>query len=134
MSDVAARAPIFPFVLIDAALVIAFAAIGRASHGETLGVLDILGTAAPFLAALLLSWVIVRLTERDHAAVWPAGVIIWVVTVSSGLALRILFGDTAAVPFIIVTAITLAVFLLVPRLVWQLIRRQRRTPAANTEA
>jgi hypothetical protein len=65
--------------------------------------------------------------------VWPAGVLIWAVTVSSGLALRILFGDTAAVAFIIVATLTLAVFLLVPRLVWQLIRRFRaRTPAANT--
>lgn len=138
MSDSAVRAPIYPFVLIDAVLVIAFAAIGRASHSEALGVLDVLGTAWPFLAALLLAWVIVRLTDRDHSAVWPAGVIIWVVTVSSGLALRILFGDTAALPFVIVATITLAVFLLVPRLVWQLIRRRRPAksgaePAANTE-
>jgi hypothetical protein len=47
--------------------------------------------------------------------------------------LGILFGDTAAPAFIIVATITLAVFLLVPRLVWQLIRRRHRTPAANTE-
>lgn len=133
MSDAPARPPIYPFVLIDAVLVLAFAAIGRASHSEALGVLDILGTAWPFLAALLLSWVIVRLTDRDHSRVWPAGVLIWAVTVSSGLALRILFGDTAAPAFIIVATITLAVFLLVPRLVWQLIRRRHRTPAANTE-
>ena len=107
--------PWTPFV-IDAVLVVVFAVLGRGSHAESLDPLGVLGTAAPFLGALLLAWAIVRLTGMRPAAPWPSGAVVWLVTVSSGLALRILFGATAAVPFILVTAGTLAVFLILPRL------------------
>lgn len=104
-----------PFVL-DAVLVIVFAATGRSSHAESLGVLDVLGTAGPFLGALLISWLIVTFTKLQPSAPWPTGVLIFAVTLTSGLALRILFGATAALPFILVAAGVLAVFFLLPRL------------------
>lgn len=109
------RSPLFQF-LLDVVLVLVFAASGRASHESGLGVLDVLGTAAPFLAALLIGWLIVKLTGRRGSAAWPAGVLLYAVTLTSGLALRILFGATAALPFVLVTAGVLAVFLLLPRL------------------
>lgn len=104
-----------PFVT-DFILVIVFAALGRAAHEGGLGPLEILGTAAPFLGALVLAWVIVLVTRLQPSKFWPAGVIVWVVTVTSGLALRILFGDTAALAFVLVATGVLAVFLLLPRL------------------
>lgn len=110
------RTPWIAFV-VDAVLVIVFAVLGRSAHAESLDVLGIAGTAAPFLGALLLGWAIVRLTRMAPAAPWPSGVVIWLVTVSSGLALRILFGATAALPFIGVTAGVLLLFLLLPRFV-----------------
>lgn len=110
------RSAWLPFA-IDAVLVVVFTMLGRASHEEALDVAGIAGTAAPFLAALLLAWAIVRLARMEPAAPWPSGVLVWVVTVTSGLALRILFGGTAAVPFVLVTAGVLLVFLVLPRLV-----------------
>lgn len=105
-----------PFV-VDVVLVVVFAITGRASHSESLGVLGILATAAPFLGALLLAWLIVKFTKLLPSAPWPTGVLILVVTVTSGLALRILFGSTAAVPFILVTVGVLALFIILPRLI-----------------
>ena len=109
------RTPWIAFV-VDAALVVVFAVLGRASHAESLDPLGVAGTAAPFLGALLLSWAIVRLTRMTPTAPWPSGVVVWLVTVSSGLALRILFGATAALPFVLVTAGALLVLLVGPRL------------------
>ena len=105
-----------PFV-VDAVLVVVFAALGRQSHAEALSPGEILGTALPFLGALVLGWVIVLVAQLVPSRMWPAGVIVWIVTVSSGLALRVLSGDTAQVPFIIVTTLVLAAFLLLPRLI-----------------
>lgn len=110
------RTPWIAFV-VDAVLVIVFAVLGRAAHAESLYPLGVAGTAAPFLGALLLGWAIVRLTRMAPAAPWPSGAVIWLVTVSSGLALRILLGATAALPFIGVTAGVLLVLLLLPRIV-----------------
>lgn len=103
--------------VIDAVLAVAFTIIGRASHAEAVDLIGIVVTAWPFLFALCLGWAVVLLTGQRASAPWPAGVVIWVVTVTSGLAVRMLSGSTAAVPFMIVTAVTLLVFLLVPRLV-----------------
>lgn len=104
-----------PFV-VDVVLVLVFAVTGRSSHAQTLGFLEVLITAGPFLGALLISWLIVKFTKLQPSAAWPAGVLIFAVTLTSGLALRILFGSTAALPFILVTAGVLAVFLILPRL------------------
>ncbi|KAB1641651.1 DUF3054 domain-containing protein [Gulosibacter chungangensis] len=104
-----------PFV-VDVVLVIVFAIAGRSSHAQTLGVIEVFVTAGPFLGALLIAWLIVKLTKMQPSAPWPTGILIFAVTVTSGLALRILFGATAALPFILVTAGVLAVFLILPRL------------------
>ncbi len=55
---------------------------------------------------------------------------IYAVTLTSGLALRILFGATAALPFILVTAGVLAVFLILPRL---LLHSKRALGAATAQ-
>ncbi|GER22120.1 hypothetical protein NCCP1664_06170 [Zafaria cholistanensis] len=105
------RSPWIPLFLLDALLVVLFAALGRQSHEHGLTPLGILQTAAPFLAALaLFTW-----ATRPRATIsrtWPAGVIVWAGTVVLGLALRVGTGATAAVPFVVVTAVTLGVFLL----------------------
>lgn len=115
-------------MVVDEVLVLVFAALGRQSHGEGLTIVEILGTAWPFLAALVLGWVIVLATKLVPSWMWPAGVVIWVVTVSSGLAIRVLSGETAQVPFILVATGVLAAFLLLPRL----LLHDRRVVADST--
>lgn len=109
---------------IDALLVVGFAALGRRSHESSLDLAGILGTAAPFLLALLVAALITR-HWRTWAQLWPAGVLTWVITVAGGLLLRVtLFDQTAALAFQLVAAGTLLLLLLGRRLVTVLFRRR----------
>lgn len=107
----------FPLVL-DVVLLVVFAAIGRASHDEPVTPAGVFVTAWPFVIALLCGWALVTLLRARIAFVWPAGLVVWFVTVAGGMLLRIATGDTAAFAFVVVASVTLAVFLLVPRAVF----------------
>ncbi|WP_206446384.1 DUF3054 domain-containing protein [Agrococcus sp. KRD186] len=117
----------------DAVLVVAFAAIGRATHDE--GVLGPLGlglatTAWPFLAALGLGWLLC-LGWRAPLAPLRAGVPIWLVTVVGGMLLRALSGQGTAVPFIVVATLTLLALLVGWRAIAVFVRRGGRNRAAT---
>ncbi|GAA3690084.1 hypothetical protein GCM10023081_29450 [Arthrobacter ginkgonis] len=118
------RNPWIPLFILDALLVLLFAALGRQSHEHGLTPLGILQTAAPFLAALTAATLATR-PRATISRIWPAGVVVWAGTVALGLALRVATGATAAVPFIIVTAVTLAVFLLGRRAATGLLLRRK---------
>ncbi|MGC5075465.1 DUF3054 domain-containing protein [Agrococcus sp. DT81.2] len=112
---------------IDALLVVAFAAIGRASHesgvlGE--GGLGLLTTAWPFLVALAAGW-LVSMAWRAPSAPLRTGVPVWAVTVTGGMLLRALSGQGTAVPFIVVATLTLLALLVGWRLVAAAVRRSR---------
>lgn len=108
---------------LDAALVVIFAAIGRASHSEDV-LLGLWTTAWPFLAALVLAWPI-TLAWRAPSAPARTGIPVWAITVAGGMALRALVGQGVQVAFVIVAATTLLILLVGWRLVWALIRRSR---------
>lgn len=115
---------------IDVVLVLVFAWSGRGSHQESLTILGVLQTAAPFLLALTALTLLSRPGE-NHSRIWPTGILVWLGTVALGLALRVLFGATAAVPFIIVATIVLGIFLVGRRAVTTLVARRRvRRPAS----
>lgn len=122
----------FPAVLVDVVLVLIFAVIGRASHGENPA--GFLLTAWPFLVALLIGHLLAALLpgrpRRPWSVLW--GAVVWVVTVVGGMLLRVLSGDTAEMPFMIVATLVLGVFLLGWRAVTALIRR-RGTAASSTQ-
>ncbi|MBM6621430.1 DUF3054 domain-containing protein [Micrococcaceae bacterium RIT802] len=113
-----------PPLVIDAVLVVLFAALGRRSHAEGLDAAGIFGTAAPFLIALVV-FSCVTVVWREPNRLWPHGVVLWIGTVALGLILRVVFGATAAVPFIIVATIVLGVLLLGRRLVGMMIGRRK---------
>jgi len=94
----------------DAAGILAFAAVGRASHVGTDGVGDALGVAAPFLAAAALTWVVTR-TFRDPLPVRTAGVRVWLGTWAAGMVIRGLTGGGLAPSFLVVAAAALGVLL-----------------------
>lgn len=116
-----------PAVLVDAVLVLIFAAIGRASHGES--PLEFYLTAWPFLIALVVGYAVAALVPMRPRRPWSLGwgVVVWVITVAGGVLLRIASGTTAETPFIIVASIVLAAFLLGWRLIALLVRRYRGT-------
>ena len=98
-------------LVVDAALVIVFAVVGRTSHAEGLDVAGVWGTAWPFLAGLGVGWLAAR-AWRHPFAPWPTGVVVWAATLVVGMLLRVVSGQGAAVAFVVVAAITLAVLLI----------------------
>ena len=102
--------------LIDVLAVLIFVAIGRRSHEEANSIAGLLQTAAPFLIAVALSWIVVAVTKPSGSFV-PA-LATWAITVSVGMLLRNLaFGEGTATSFIIVTTITLFALIVGARLV-----------------
>lgn len=111
-------------LLADAVLVVAFAAIGRASHDEVLTPLGVLGTAWPFLAGLGAGWLATLAWRRPVAPV-RTGLGVWAVTVVAGMLLRALSGQGTATAFIVVATLTLLVFLVGWRVIATAIARFR---------
>ena len=101
--------------IVDVVAVVVFVALGRRNHDEGTALSGVLGVAAPFLIALVASWVGLRtwnepFTRRSWVATWA-------ITVIVGLLLRrVVFDRGIATPFIIVAAITIGVLLGVGRL------------------
>lgn len=108
---------------IDVVLVTVFAAIGRASHTEAMFA-GLATTAGPFLAALVIGW-LVSLAWRAPRAVVRTGIPVWVVTVVGGMLLRALSGQGVQVAFVIVATIVLLVLLVGWRAIAALIARRR---------
>lgn len=113
-----------PWFALDIVLVIVFAASGRASHEEAASVLGTLVVAWPFLLSLL---VITMLTKPWNTIneVWPWGVVVWLVTVLGGMALRVITGGGFAPAFLFVTLGILGLFLIGRRAVAGLLIRNR---------
>ncbi|MFD2674434.1 DUF3054 domain-containing protein [Gulosibacter bifidus] len=113
------------WLLIDLVLVGVFALLGRSAHNSALDFGGWFGTASPFLVALAVGWALALALGIDPTRVRLPELVVYVVTVALGLGIRVLTGETAALPFVLVTAGVLAVFLLLPRLVMQLVTRRR---------
>jgi hypothetical protein len=98
-------------VIIDVCCVVAFVAIGRASHhhGESAG--GLASTAWPFLAGLAVGLLVTR-AWRHPAAIVPAGLGAWLGTVAVGMLLRVVAGQGTALAFIAVALCFLGLFLL----------------------
>lgn len=108
---------------VDVVAVIVFAVIGRATHGEGIGPVGVAGTAWPFLAGLVVGWVLSRLWQRPLAL--PAGMVIWAATVGGGMLLRAYSGQGTAPAFLVVAAIVLGVLLIGWRAVAAAVIRRR---------
>lgn len=123
-----------PAVVVDVVLVLIFAAIGRASHDENPA--GFLLTAWPFLIALLMGHALAALLpgrpRRPWSLLW--GAVVWIVTVAGGMLIRVLSGDTAEVPFIIVATLVLGVFLVGWRAIAALVRRRRSSAESIDES
>lgn len=107
------RRPAVLALLVDVVLVVVFAAIGRATHdGGVLGPggSGLATTAWPFLAGLLLGWLVSRGWQRPGAPL-RTGLPVWAVTLVAGMLLRALSGQGVAIAFVVVAGLTLLLFL-----------------------
>jgi len=110
--------------LIDLVLIVAFAAIGMSSHEESVNAATLVSVAWPFVAGGAVGW-LVSLAWRNPAAPLRTGVPVWILAAGGGMALRVLTGGGFAVPFLIVTLVVLAVFLIGWRAIAALVSRIR---------
>lgn len=97
--------------LLDVVGVVVFVAIGRASHDESGTLGGIVSTAWPFLVGLAIGWALARAWRRPWA-LFPAGLVVWAMTVAGGMTLRAATGQGTALAFVIVAASFLALVLL----------------------
>jgi len=104
--------PLWTAAALDILLVLAFAAVGRASHDETSPVIGVLSTAWPFLVGAAVGWALVRARSRR----WPTrvgpGIPVVVCAVLVGMLLRVVTGSGTAFSFVVVASVVLAVLLL----------------------
>ena len=100
---------------LDIFSVLLFVAVGRRNHNEVVGISGVVEVALPFLIALVFSWVLARAWRSPQAL--STGVVIWLITVVLGLALRnLLFDQGTATPFIIVATLVLGALIAARRL------------------
>ncbi|HKP08408.1 MAG TPA: DUF3054 domain-containing protein [Microbacterium sp.] len=118
------RSTVLVALAVDVVLVIAFAAVGRASHDSDVWT-GLWQTAWPFLAALGIGWLVTR-AWRAPAAPVRTGLGVWAITVGGGMLLRWVSGQGTALPFIIVASLTLLVALVGWRVIVAIVRRVRR--------
>ena len=122
----ASRCIVAWMLVIDTILIILFAIAGIASHDGNLDLLSIGRVAIPFLLPYLALTALIKPNRLIHD-IFPVGVALWLATVVLGPILRaLLFGDTSALPFILVTAGVLAVLLLGRRSISTLVTRRRQ--------
>jgi hypothetical protein len=84
----------------------------------------LLGTWWPFLAGLVVGWVVMRAWRTPLDILWT-GVGVWLVTVLAGMLLRVVSGQGVQTSFVVVTVLVVGVFLLGWRAVALLIRLRR---------
>jgi Protein of unknown function (DUF3054) len=117
--------------LADVVCTIVFVALGRNAHSEGSAVGGTLKTAAPFLIAVAISWVVVLATDQrtGSARHLPPvavafGVPVWIGTVAVGMLLRhTAFDKGTAFSFVVVAVVVLGVFLLGWRGAWSRLHR-----------
>ena len=91
---------------VDTAIVVAFVAIGRRNHDRDEAVSGLIQTAAPFVIALGLAWLVWRIWQRPTALI--SGVAVWATTLGLGMVLRrFVFDDGTATSFVIVASVFL---------------------------
>jgi len=114
---------------LDAAVVVLFVAIGKREHEQDSAISALFNTAAPFLIALAIAWLALRVWKSP--ADWRIGVGVWAVVLVVGMLLRnVVFGNGTATAFVVVAAGFLGFFLVGWRLVVMLVDgRSAKGPA-----
>lgn len=116
---------------LDTFVVVLFVAIGRREHEQDSAIAGLIETAAPFLIALALAWLVLRVWKRPTE--WRTGVGVWAIVVVAGMLLRnLVFDDGTATAFVIVATLFLALFIVGWRLAFAAMDRRNTASASET--
>lgn len=88
-------------LIVDLVLVLAFIAVGHYQHYRDFDPSALTQTAWPFIASLVLAWLLIRVWDRPLSP-FATGTGVWAVTVLVGLMLRAISGVSVAEAFLIV--------------------------------
>lgn len=111
---------------LDTASVVLFVALGRRSHDRDPAISGLLDTAAPFLVALVLGWLLARVWLRPTAI--GTGLVVWATVVLAGMLIRrFAFDDGTAASFVVVATLFTGLFLVGWRAVFAVLDRRRST-------
>jgi len=115
---------------LDTFAVVLFVSIGRREHERDSAISGLISTAAPFLIALAIAWLALRVWQRPTEV--RSGIAIWAVVVLVGMLLRhFLFDDGTAASFVIVATIFLGFFIVGWRAVLAAVEHRRTTSDAD---
>lgn len=113
---------------LDSFVVVLFVAIGRRQHEEDSAIRGLVTTAAPFLIALLIAWLVLRAWNRPTEL--RTGIGIWAIVVTVGMLLRhFVFDDGTATSFIVVATLFLGLFIVGWRAAFGALEHRRATPS-----
>lgn len=116
---------------LDTFVVVLFVAIGRREHEQDSAIAGLIETAAPFLIALALAWLVLRVWKRPTE--WRTGVGVWAIVVVAGMLLRnLVFDDGTATAFVIVATLFLALFIVGWRLAFAAMDRRNTASGSET--
>lgn len=97
-------------LLADVVAVLVFVAIGRRNHDGGVTVVGVFETAAPFVVALVVTWLVALVWRRPLGV--REGIAAWIGTVVLGMILRrFVFDEGTATAFVIVATVFLAALL-----------------------
>ncbi|AZA12569.1 DUF3054 domain-containing protein [Corynebacterium choanae] len=116
---------------LDVVSILLFALLARLAHRSSLGfsISGWLDTAWPFLLGVVISWVIIAVAKLRPSAIAPTGIIVWLVTVATGLTIwGLRHGAIPHWSFILVASTVSGVLLLGYRAV--LAKKAPRNPAS----
>ncbi len=113
----------------DVFATLAFVTIGRHAHGHVDDLRGVLATWWPFGAGVAVGWLLVR--SRGHT-LWPGGVVVWLSTLTVGMALRLVAHQGVVWLFVFVAGAFLALFLVAPRLAARLLGGAGRGPRGRS--
>ena len=115
-------------IAADGVAILAFATVGRLSHGEGVSVPGVLGVAWPFLVGGAAGTLLGRTWRRPAAL--TSGAFVWLGAVSGGMLLRWATGGGVQPSFVIVACVVLGVFLIGWRLVTRALALRRGVSGA----
>ncbi|MBW3085392.1 hypothetical protein KEM60_01592 [Austwickia sp. TVS 96-490-7B] len=104
--DLSEREPVVPWgaLIVDVFAVTVFAVTARLAHGESLNPGGMLLTTSPFVAATCLGWAYLLWHGGPRPGGVPGGIVVWLVTVGAGMAVRLAAGLDVKLMFVLFAA------------------------------